>query len=205
MNLVNKSQREWLEQGGSEDALKFIDEVVGKLHTKAVAEGVLYKQAATEVVEETVVAEVVEEEVANEVVVTDEAFTDKTEVVVTETPVVVAEVETKNASQPDSQVLVNMLVETIFAAQKQYHTDVVEPLIAELNTLKAATVKAAQSSSVFSWDMTALLPAAAVASKIKKEFGSGNEAITGVVVEEESIAVKEVAPTQNSGNLLSGF
>lgn len=205
MNLINNSQKEWLEKGGSEDALKFIDDVVGKLHTKAVAEGVLYKQTATEEVEETVVAEVVEEEVANEVVVTDEAFADKTEVVVTETPVVVVEAETKSASQPSSEVLVNMLVETIFAAQKQYHADVVEPLIAELNTLKAATVKAAQSSGVFGWDMTALLPAAAVASKIKKEFGSGNDVITGVVVKEESIAVKEVATTQNSGNLLSGF
>ena len=199
MNLINNSQKEWLEKGGSEDALKFIDDVVGKLHTKAVAEGVLYKQTAQEDVVTT--EDLVVESAANAEVVAEEVVTEETEVVVTETPV---EVETKNASQPSPEVLVNLLVETIFAAQKQYHADVVEPLIAELNTLKAATVKAAQSSGVFGWDMTALLPAAAVASKIKKEFGS-TDTITGVTVKEESIAVKEVAPAQNSGNLLSGF
>lgn len=202
MNLINNSQKEWLEKGGSEDALKFIDDVVGKLHTKAVAEGVLYKQTAQEDVVTT--EDLVVESAANAEEVAEEVVAEETEVVVTETPVVIAEVETKNASQPSPEVLVNLLVETIFAAQKQYHADVVEPLIAELNTLKAATVKAAQSSGVFGWDMTALLPAAAVASKIKKEFGS-TDTITGVTVKEESIAVKEVAPAQNSGNLLSGF
>lgn len=196
MNLVNNSQREWLEKGGSEDALKFIEDVVGQLHTKAVSEGIIYKQVTEEIGAETTEVVETEEVVENKIeeVVITEADTETKSVEVVETPVV----------DNSQQMLLNVIVETVFAAQKQYHADVVEPLLAEIKSLKAATVKNVQSGSIFGWDMSALLPAAAVASKIKKEFGNGDE-LTGVEVKQEPVVVKEVAVNVNSGNLLSGF
>lgn len=197
MNLINNSQKEWLEKGGSEDALAFIENVVGQLHNKAVTEGIVHKQVEEEV--ETVVNNETETEVTAE---TETEVPAETETVVTSENEVETTPVVEKKEYPTE--LVTLLVETVFAAQKQYHTEVVAPLVAELKAIKDMTTKTAQSTSMFGWDMSALLPAAAVADKIKKEFGTSSE-LTGTPVEGEAVVVKEVEVNANSSNLLAGF
>jgi len=194
MKLVNDSQKQWLEKGGSEEALTFIETVVNGLHTKALNEGIVYK-AETEVQEEPVVEEVVTdvtEEVAEEVIadVAEE----------------VAPVVTETAPEVKSIDFAAVLTETIFAAQKQYHNDVVVPLLAEIKSLKEAVSKTeTKSAGVFSFDMSGLLPAAAVATRIQKEFGATpNKEVKGEPTTAKAITKRE-ATTPADGNLLGGF
>lgn len=163
MKLVNKSQEEWLKQGGSEAALSFIENVVGTLHQKAMNEGMLFKSEETE--SETKVTDEVETKSEDETEVVSEVVEETPEVEVEETEEVATE-----ASNVDFGAV---LTEVIFAAQKQYHTDVVEPLLARVKALteELSNVKKEKSmGNIFT--ASDLLPAAAVAARIQKEFGT---------------------------------
>jgi|SRR5690606_17110305 hypothetical protein len=197
MNLFSKSQGEWLEKGGSSEALAFIDTVVGNLHTKAVAEGIVHKELTDEVATEEVVSETTE----TEVVVTDETSTEATNA---SSEVETTEVVTETQPTID---MATIITETIFAAQKQYHETVVAPILAELKALKTANAKVEQKqATVFSWDLSNMLPAAAVASRIQKEFGtSPAQEVNGEAVEGAAITKKEVAAPVTEGNLLGNF
>ncbi len=199
MKLVNDSQKEWLEKGGSSEALTFIETVVSGLHTKAVNEGIIHK----EVSEEVVAAEA--EEVATEAESVTEEVAVETEVVTEEVAAAVVEpvAETKAAPQLD---MATILTETIFAAQKQYHDSVVAPLLAEIKALKSAQVETkSQSQGLFSFDMSSLLPAAAVASRIQKEFGTTQATeVKGEPIAGTPVTKKEVAQPVD-GNLLGSF
>lgn len=199
MKLVNDSQTEWLQKGGSAEALTFIENVVGQLHTKALNEGIVHKSATEEVA-----TEVLTEEVETETLVADiEDEVAEVAEVVTEAVAPVA-TETKAATQIDFAAV---LTETIFAAQKQYHETVVAPLVAELKSLKdALTQTEVKSTGLFSFDMSSLLPSAAVASRIQKEFGAKTTTeIKGEPVVATAITKKEVATVPADGNLLGSF
>ena len=199
MKLVNESQKEWLEKGGSAEALTFIDTVVNQLHTKAVSEGIVYKATEEEVVAEAVAEEVVADVVETEVPATEAVVTEVTETPVAETK----STDTHAVSQVDFAAI---LTETIFAAQKQYHETVIAPLVAEIKSLKAELTKTeTKSSGLFSFDMSSLLPSAAVASRIQKEFGTTVvPEIKGEPVNAPAITKKEVV-MPSDGNLLANF
>lgn len=190
MELFSNSQTEWLEKGGSADALKFIDTVVGTLHTKAVKEGIVYKQ-----VDETVqTEEVAESETPTETVVAE----------------AVDEVVAETTETVKSVNFAEVLSELMFATLKQYHETSVAPLIAELKSLRETSEKVqkdAQPTTIFGWDMSGLLPPAAIASRIQKEFGTAPAAeVKGEEVKGHALTKKEVSPAvAMDGNLLGNF
>ncbi len=199
MKLVNDSQTEWLQKGGSTEALTFIENVVGQLHTKALNEGIVHKAATEEVATEVATEEVVAETIVEDV----EAIADEVVEAVTEAVAPVA-TETKAVTQVDFAAV---LAETIFAAQKQYHESVIAPLLVEIKSLKdALTQTEVKSNGLFSFDMSSLLPSAAVASRIQKEFGAKTTTeIKGEPVVATAITKKEVATVPADGNLLGSF
>lgn len=201
MNLFKDSQKEWLQKGGSEDALKFIDAVVGNLHTKAVSEGIIHKELTDDETEDNVEAA---DETPTEVE-TEEKSADEGEDVATEEE---TETEAVESETPVTIDVATVITETIFAAQKQYHDSVVVPLLKEFKDLKATLTKSEQKSAgVFSLDLSGLLPPAAVASKIQKEFGATQTTeVKGTEVKGTPITKKEAAQSPAAdGNLLGNF
>ena len=201
MELMNKSQQEWLKNGGSEDAMKFIDSVVGSLHQKALNEGIVHKAVSEEesdVTEETETKET--EDVVEEDTVVNSVESEAVDETVSE------EVEEKAVEESENVInFATVLSETIFAAQKQYHEDVIAPLLKELKEVKEElTATKKKSFNLFDMSASDLLPTAAVAAMVSKQYGKKETEIAGDATKAEAITKKEVKSFTDA-NLFADF
>lgn len=194
MKLMNNSQQEWLNAGGSPEALSFINGVVGALHQKALNEGIIHKDTETsnEVEDSSEVEPLVEEE------------TETKEVDATENEVEQVE-ETVPTEESSTEVsFAEVLTETIFAAQKQYHETVVAPLLVEIKSLKEELASKKSYSNLFNLEASDLLPAAAVAARISKEFTQNETELSGDTSTQEPVLEKEITSLTDA-NLFANF
>lgn len=213
MTLINNSQKEWLQKGGSAQALELIDSVVTKLHQKALDENIVFKSANTDAeVEQTETEEDSNTETESETetkdaeIVSEETEAISEEEVSEEQP----ETEPEAPENVESVNFVDVLTESIFAAQKQYHNDVVVPLITELESVRKELSESKKTKGLFDFDATSLLPAAAVAEKIKKEFAGKKETtetdgeLKGDSTTEKSVTEHEITSFDDA-NLFANF
>ena len=168
MKLVNKSQQEWLEQGGVSDALDGLETVVAGMSKQAADNNVSFKE-----IDENLLADDlggVEAETADDTIeeVTEEAVEEKSvETVEAETEEVEQDVE----QETEDVNVAGVIVDAVAKALKQYHEDVVTPMFNKLTKELSEAKEVKQKSHQNLLQMSELLPSAAVADAIKKEFG----------------------------------
>lgn len=200
LKLANKSQKEWLEKGGVEDALSVVGDMVTQMSQKAAEEGISFK----EVNESELQAEddeIVEEEIEN----SETEEKSETEVEDVSVDNATEEVETEEVVEEIN--LTEVISQAAVEAVKQYHESVVAPLVAELKALKETVTKQkTQKFNVFT--ASDLLPPAAVASAIKKEFGIADDTeVKGEndSDEEDIVTEVELEAKPNELGLLADF
>lgn len=184
LNVPTESQKAWLASGGSEEALEYLGNVVGKMAQEASNAGLLSKEANEEDApvltdDEVVAADVVVEPVAESIPVVEPV------VQAAETAPTADVVKTMEAA------IGNAIVDAI----KQYHTDIVVPLIDELKkslTVEKPVVKAMRDDALFASDF---LPPSAVSSLLKQRFqftDDGAKTLTKEEVEKGAIVAKNL-------------
>ena len=235
LNLISQSQDEWLKKGGSTAALEFIGNVVSELNQKAMDEGIVHKEADTKVedIKEDVKAKDVKADVTADATATD--VTQKGDAVDTSekgsgegseaeesngtTAEVDAEKETggENADESSEKSTgegdePNLLVELLFAAQKQYHESVVVPLLKQVKDLTEEVAKTKKSTSTFGNVFAAsdMLPPAAIAERVKSEFATEKASEVDEIVgkeakDDDNVVEATVVTDVNDANLFAQF
>lgn len=236
-NTLNVSKSDtWIMQGAPAQALEFLGEAVNGLSQKAMKENIVFKEKSMakktvtkekEIEEEVSVivpdeeeetpAAITEEDVTEDATPSTPSVNDSDTGPTTDTPATTP-TTTPGASEASiMKAFQDGVAEAIVSALKQYHTDIVVPMQAQMAELTAPSQPKMnkQYSMVENVFLNAsdFMPAAAVSAMLKKEFGTeavqaGDKTATAEEIEESTTIVKEKKVTKSQGddgNLLSGF
>lgn len=228
----------WIKQGAPAQALDFLGEAVTGLSQKAMKDNIIFKEnkmakktvTEKEVEEELIVpetepeeevpAEIADEDVTKEVAPSTPSVNDSDTGPTTDTPATTPADTTPNTTGDSATMMKAFqdgVAEAIVVALKQYHTDIVVPMQAQIAELTAPSQEQVRKNfsmveNVF-MNASDFMPADAVSAMLKKEFGItetqvGDKVATEQEIEASTTVVKEKQVTKSQGddgNLLSGF
>lgn len=209
LNLTNKSQEEWLQQGGVQDALDFVGGMVDSLSKqtagvsfKSVEEDALSDEGSVE--EDEATEDISAEDTEDKSVDEKDASEDSEDTQDSSDDEQAETDEDESSEEADTKdvTFATMVQESIVAALKEYHASVVEPMLKELKEVKQAKP---ETASIFgSFD---LVPP--IASTIQKEFGvvQDNSEVVGKEADEndEAVVTESETATPENSSLFAGF
>lgn len=199
LQIIDDKKKEFLDTGAPEAVADFLDSTVEQLHEKALTEGTMYKEADVQEDEEVTV----DEDASPDANVVEENSGEEESV----EPTVAEDTVEKSTSDPTTmEALAKTIQDGIQAGIQAYHDTVVSPLQTELATLKKA-YNSVPSKQLL--ENAILLPPAAIADAIRKEYGQEQSVDEDVIATdsdvEATIANTHDKSESDSGNLLADF